>query len=128
MNADYFSDWKSLTAPRQIAAVRRWIIHATREYGPVEHWGEDLSQQWNAMRYGDPTAVYEWLQGVQRRIKMGQRVLSYLECAMEGELPSGIEEWRDLYFQSHQLASQLWGAVLGIQHRLKDALSGKVAP
>jgi hypothetical protein len=120
-------DWKSLTAPRRIAAVRRWIIHATHEYGPVECWGEDLSQKWSATKHRDPPAVYEWLQEAKRRIKMGQSALSYLECAMEGELSPCIEEWRDLYFQSHQLASSLWGAVLGIQHRLDTALSEKVA-
>jgi hypothetical protein len=36
---------------------------------------------------------------------------------MEGEL-AGVEEWRDLYVQSHQLACQLWGAMFSIQYRL----------
>jgi hypothetical protein len=125
MNALGFWDWKSLTASRRIAEVRRWIIHATRRYGPVEHWGEDLSQEWDTVRHRDPPIVYEWLQAVKSRVKVGHSALSYLESAMEGEMSSNIEEWRDLYIQSHQLASQLWRAVLGIQHRLDGVLSSK---
>lgn len=125
MNALHFPDWKSLTASRRIAAVRRWIIHATHEYGPVERWGDDLSQEWDTVRHRDPGAVHEWLQAVKWRVKMGRSALSHLECAMEGELSSCLEEWRDLYIQSHQLASQLWAAVLGLQHRLDGALCGK---
>jgi hypothetical protein len=119
---------KALTASRCIAAVRRWIIYAAREFGPVERWGEDLSLEWDTVRQREPPAVHGWLQGVKRRIKMGRSALSYLECAMEGELSSGIEDWRDLYIQSHQLAAQLWGGTLGIEHRLEEALSGKVIP
>jgi len=116
-------DWESLSAPRRVAAVRRWIIQVTHEYGPVEQWGEDFSQMWSAAKHRDPPAVCEWLQEAKRRIKMGRSALSYLECVMEGELSPCVEEWRDLYFQSHQLASLLWRAVLGLQHRLDTAFS-----
>jgi hypothetical protein len=119
--------WKSLTAPRRIAAVRRWIILAARKYGPVEGWGDDLSQKWSATKYRDPSAAHGWLEEAKRRIKMGRSALSYLECAMEGEGSLCIEEWRDLYLQSHQLASELWGAVHGIQYGLGSVLSEKAS-
>jgi hypothetical protein len=121
-----FRDWTSWNAPRRIAAVRRWIIHAAHKYGPMERWGEDLSEEWSSMKYGDAPTVRRWLARATRRVKMGRSVLNYLERAMEGELSPGVEEWRDLYAQSHQLACQLWGGVLGIQYRL-DFMSGPYA-
>jgi len=68
--------------------------------------------------------VRGWLERARRRIKLGRRALNYLEQAMEGELSASIEEWHDLYAQSHQLACQLWTAVLGVQYRLDRAVSG----
>jgi hypothetical protein len=84
----------------------------------VERWGEDLSEEWSAMKHGDAPAVHHWVARAMQKVKMGQSALNYLERAMEGELSPGVEEWHDLYAQSHQLACQLWGGVLGIQHRL----------
>jgi hypothetical protein len=122
-----FREWKQWNAPCRIAAIRRWIIHAAHKYGPMERWGEDFGREWNEMRQGDELAVDHWVDGVKARIKMGRNALGYLECAMEGELSTGVEEWRDLYAQSHQLACQLWTAVLGIQYRLDCTMSGCLA-
>jgi hypothetical protein len=55
---------------------------------------------------------------------MGRRALSYLEQAMEGELLGSVDEWRDLYAQSQQLACQLWTAVLSIQYKLNSVTLG----
>jgi hypothetical protein len=118
-----FRDWKSWSAPRCIAAVRRWIVHAVHMHGPMEHWGRDFSEQRRWLRDGDGRAVRGWLDGVKQRMKMRRSALSYLERAMEGELPASVEEWRDLYAQSHQLACQLWTAILGIQYSLDFVLS-----
>ena len=125
-DVDYidFRDWITWSAPRRIAAVRRWIIHAAHKYGPVECWGEDLRREWSAMKHRDDPTLHRWLDLAMRRIKMGWSALNYLESAMEGELSLGIDEWRDLYAQSHQLACQLWGGVLGLQYRLDDMVSG----
>ena len=119
-----FHDWKGWSAPRRIAAVRRWLVHAAHRYGPVEHWAEDFGDQWTTMRLGGATEIHGWVDGVKRRIKMGRRALSYLEQAMEGELLGSVDEWRDLYAQSQQLACQLWTAVLSIQYKLNSVTLG----
>jgi hypothetical protein len=119
-----FREWRLWTAPRRIAAMRRWIIHAASKYGPVEHWGEAFSLEWCEMKDGDASEVRGLLERAKRRIKLGRIALNYLEQAMEGELSANVEEWRDLYAQSHQLACQLWTAVLGVQYRLDCAVSG----
>ena len=121
--AQYLWIHTSWSAPWHIAAIRHWIIHAAHKYGPVEHWVDDFSEQWSGLRLADAPAVDGWLHGVRQRIKMGRSALSYLEQAMEGEL-AGVEEWRDLYVQSHQLACQLWGVVFSIQYRLDFVVSG----
>lgn len=113
-----FGGWQSWVASRRIAAVRRWIIYAVYEYGPVDRWGEDFSQEWRTMRHKDGPTVYRWLDSAKQRVKVGRIALSYLERAMEGDLSASVEEWRDLYVQSHDLAGQLWGGVVGVQSRL----------
>jgi hypothetical protein len=117
-----FRDWKSWSAPCRIAAVRRWIVHAVHKHGPVEHWARDFSEQWRGLKDGDEPAVHGWLDGLKQRMKMGRSALSYLEQAMEGELPASVEDWRDLYAQSHQLACQLWTAILGLQYSIDFVL------
>jgi len=117
-----FREWESLSASRRIAVVRRWIVHAVYRHGPVEHWARDFSEQWRGLRDGDGRAVHGWLDGLKRRMKMGRSALSYLEQAMEGELPASVEDWRDLYAQSHQLACQLWTAILGLQYSIDFVL------
>jgi hypothetical protein len=124
LEAVEFREWRLWTAPRRIAAIRRWIIHAASKYGPVEHWGDSFGLEWHALKDGDVLAVRGWLEGAKRRIKLGRSALNYLERAMEGELSASSEEWRDLYAQSHQLVCQLWTAVLGVQYRLDCAVSG----
>jgi hypothetical protein len=118
-----FRDWQSWIASRRIAAVRRWIIFAAYKYGPVDRWGEDFSQEWGTMKHRDMSTVYRWLDSVKQRVRTGRTALNYLERAMEGELSTSVEEWRDLYVQSHELAGQLWGAILGVQVRLDRVLS-----
>ena len=86
LEAADFQEWKSWSAPRRIAAIRRWVIHAAHKYGPVGCWAGDFGEQWRAMNCSDTPAVDGWLDGVKRRIKMGWSALSYLERAMEGEL------------------------------------------
>jgi hypothetical protein len=119
-----FREWKQWSPPRRIAAIRRWVIHAIHRYGPVECWGEDLGREWNDVRKGDMLAVHYWLDGAKARVKMVRKALSYLECAMEGELSTGVQEWPDLYAQSHQLSGQLWGAILSTQSRLDCMILG----
>ncbi|KIM71602.1 hypothetical protein PILCRDRAFT_16915 [Piloderma croceum F 1598] len=117
-----FVDWESWPAPRRIAAVRHWIMHAVHKYGPVECWAEDFGEQWREMGGGDASAVQD---GMKQRIRMGQSALSYLETAMEGNSSTSAEEWRDLYAQSHQLACQLWTAVVGVQYKLDSIIVGE---
>ena len=104
-----FREWTSWSAPRRVAAVRHWIMHAAHKYGPVERWGEHFSQEWSAVRHRDEPTVHRWLARATWRVKMGWSALNYLEHAVEGELSPSVEEWRDLYTQSHQLVCQLWG-------------------
>ena len=118
-----FQEWKSLTASRRIAVIRRWIVHATHKYGPLEHWAWDFSDQWHSIRSGDMPTLRHWLDGAKKRIKLGRSALSYLDQAMEGDMPASVEEWRDLYAQSHQLAFQLWTAVLCTQSMLDYTVS-----
>lgn len=118
-----FREWHSWVASRRVAAIRRWIIYAAHKYGPVDRWGEDFSQEWGTMRHKDALTVCHWLDSVKQRVKIGRTALNYLERAMEGELSASVEEWRDLYVQSHELAAQLWGGVLGVQTRLDRAIS-----
>jgi hypothetical protein len=84
LEAADFREWKSWSAPRRIAAIRRWIIHAAHKYGPVEHWADDFSEQWSGLRLADAPAVDGWLHGVRQRIKMGLSALSYLCRAGHG--------------------------------------------
>lgn len=117
-----FTAWGSWSAPRRVAAVRRWIIYASHKYGPVDRWAEDFSQKWGIMRHKEAGALDRWLDSIRQMIRMGRCVLNYLERAMEGELPESVDAWRDLHAQSYQLAGQLWRAILGVQHRLDSAV------
>lgn len=118
-----FVGWESWTAPRRIDAIRCWVVSSIHQYGPLENWGEAFSRDWGTMKSADELVVERWLDMMKGRIRMGRRALTYLEHAMDGELSTSIEEWRDLYTQSQQLARQLWGAVLGVQHRMDCSVS-----
>lgn len=123
-----FAEWGSWSAHRRVAAVRRWIIYASHKYGPVERWAEDFSQNWGIMRHMEVATLDRWLDSIKQMIRMGRCALSYLERAMEGELPAGADAWRDLYAQCYQLGCQLWGAVLGVQHRLDNVILARNPP
>lgn len=122
-----FTDWGSWDARHRVAAVRRWIIYASHKFGPVDRWAKDFSQEWGLMKRGETADLDRWLLSVKQRIRMGRCVLSYLEQAMEGELPAATDEWRDLYAQSHQLAYQLWGAVLSVQYTMDTIITPRLS-
>jgi len=92
-----FADWGSWNASRRLAAVRRWISYASHKYGPIDRWAEDFSQKWSVIRHGEASMLNRWLDSVKQMIRMGRCTLGYLERAMEGELPTSVDEWRDLY-------------------------------
>lgn len=41
-----------------------------------------------------------WVDAVRHWVKMGWIVLSYMECAMDGDLSESVDDWRGLYAQS----------------------------
>jgi len=118
-----FVGWESWTALHHIEAIHGWINNAIHQYGPIRCWGETFSRECSEMR-GEDIADRS-LDMMKEHVRMVQSVLSYLGRAMEGEVSPSVGEWPALYAQSHQLASQLWGAVLGVQHMLDRTVSGQ---
>lgn len=117
-----FREWKSWAANRRVAAIRRWVAHVAHQYGPTDRWAQRFDEDWARMKGGDEEAIQTWLHAVKQRVRMCWCALGYLERAMEGELPSSADDWRDLYAQALQLSKQLCAAVGGVEGRLDQAL------
>lgn len=117
-----FREWQSWAAYRRVAAIRRWVTHVAHRYGPTDRWAQRFDEDWARMKGGEEDALQTWLHAVKQRVRMGWCALGYLERAMEGELPSSADDWRDLCVQALQLSKQLCMAVGSIEGRLDRVL------
>lgn len=122
-DTELFHNWQRWTARLRIAAIRRWIMRALQNFRPIDSWADAFEDSWQVAKVGDESVVRCWLSDARGRINMACRTLGYIECILEDDPHVDVDDWSDLYVQSHQLAGQLWGAVIGIQ-RFLEFVSG----
>ncbi|KIM71681.1 hypothetical protein PILCRDRAFT_820868 [Piloderma croceum F 1598] len=116
-------DWLSLSASRRIAALRRWMLDMEWNWGAIADWPARCTREWDIMKERDTGSVTEWLDESTRKATAGRQIIAYLALVMEGQLPTDVEIFRDLYLQSHQLTGDFYSAVIGLELTLDTVRS-----
>lgn len=117
------NDWVSLSASRRIAALRRWMLDMEWNWGAIADWPARCTREWGTMKERDSGSVTEWLNESMRKAAAGRQILAYLRLVMEGQLPTDVEIFRDLYLQSHQLTGNFFSAIIGLELALDTVRS-----
>jgi hypothetical protein len=121
--ADELSDFVAADIRGRISFIRRLLLGLEMEWGTVDQWPIKFSRDWESVKGGGREVVYGWFERVRMFIARGRRVIVFVESIMEGDGPSTISEYRDLWLEAQQLAIPLFNGVLGLDHRLDFAVS-----
>jgi len=117
-NDPFQGQWPSWNARRRMLALRRWMLDMEWGWGILARWPALCEDNWAVVKSKEPRIVADWIAGESRKVATGRLMLGYLGRVMEGQLPSDIEEWRDLYLQGHQLTRDFNAGVILLEHKL----------
>lgn len=107
-----------------MVGLRRWMLDLEWTLGSFDHWKSQFMEEWPHMKHLG-VATTAWLDAGERKVSTGRLMLGYLGRVMDGPLTGGLEEWRDLSLQGHQLGVSLYHAVVGLEVSLRWAHSGE---
>lgn len=74
--------------------------------------------EWGKVKGGAAMEILSWVTSVEQRLYIGRRLLGYLGRVMDGEMPPGIDEWRDLWVQAYQLTTIIQTGFLSLRYQL----------
>jgi len=118
-----FSNFDKWSARQRLAHIRRILSNLEGNWGTVDQWGSGFMTEWNVIKCRGADEVLDWFDQVMKRIGFGRKVQGWLGQVMEGDMPTDIDEWQDLWIQAHQLTSTLNIGFLSLQHRLDLAVA-----
>jgi hypothetical protein len=117
-SGDNLMDFEHSSAQQRVAYCQQALQGLERIWGPIDCWGNQFAGEWeNAQFHGDGH-FNQWLDSVREKVRVGETLLGYLGCVMQGELPQDVEGLRDVWIQGHQLTTSISGGVFELQHRL----------
>lgn len=97
-------------------------MYAEQKYGSsLDHWPQRLDESVER-DHDNITALLDTLMKTRNQIANTRQAIVYLGRVMEGKLPADDDVLRDLYIQTHQMASVLHSASGGLQYRLDCAI------
>lgn len=89
--------------------------------GALDRWTSQFMEEWVQMKQRPSSAIIAWFEVSESKVATCRLMLGYLSRVMDDQVLGGLEEWRDLSLQSHQLGTMLYHAVVGLEVSLRWA-------